>query len=1361
MSSTLASSLSAEYASILASEGKKKASDLKTYTEAAIAKLKEHSSNADPFSNEEVASILVEPLILAVKVTKTAKVLTSSLALICRLISQIIFPAEQLTRLLDSLLEAIAGQQECLSIDNALRIIQIAMGIILNYPEAHSEGLRKSFDICIRFVSLNDLQEGKRKPNSCSSDVLNAASVTLRQIAMTSVVKLRELGCISTGDEEEVKGNAHILDVQRIFSDLSAKILREKTCFLQISSLNDNHCLEMVESMLAGGNASILTQIPALTHELERNLFPAIVRKFAEKQNYSVYLSILRIMKVALLDFSGSFPTTCQVIFELMLKDLREFSQEWQSILCLEVLKSLCAEENDTFIMSCLETTQSTKNLSEFCLILHGIFKAQEECTLTNGPENESLVLSGESSKNKLKNFDQLEKNAAFSFNALYQARLAFEIFSSLIERLFYGEFLEEVTVEEGNSFPEIQFDSIDFRVPKLKCKSLIKESLNPIVLVKLSENFKAIFPLLFEKYRFDASGFKLLNRLLYHSLAWSIFYGAEELFCACYQVTKASNSAVITRQLIVQFAIYYYANHSFDWYPILQICLAYPTETEPIFDLTDKMSLVTVENFVASLALLSFDVTFSGSDVNMNSCKFLLLKIQEIFYKLMEKFSEEEDWVSVFKAFLLHLAGLSFSKDDKIRIKAMNCFEDIVKFYSTHITVVKQRYQIELIAAIQKILESSNGFVRLVCYDTLLTILQSLGPKSNLTFAWPQILKVLNDAHSTIENASGIGVEQVKKKAFESLQLIFADLLPVIPHEHNLAVLGLIQGFIGQQSDLNMSLTAVEGLWKFSDHLIECGKHSDWMIALRAFHDAGLEARNEIRNAATQSLFRCVSTKSQLISSSLWNLIFDEVFFSLLQETLQQHHVEALVFAIQGLSGVIFSLFEHFISKFDNFFAYLKKFGRKLIELFDQDFGEKDEISLAACKGFKLVLTAANKSVHKNEHWEEWKFYFDLWASLGADKSKNKIYSQAVLTQYVTCFGYWHNSLLKSSPCYSIELLEESLAALYNALCFPLLEFDAVNDVQILSILQSSTLDQIKKNLDLASIPGSIDSLCMFWGKIVLLPLERAQQKDSRLPAGIALSSHALNSILPSSLSLWKIREETVGNVLLLLFQAFDLAAAKSQTSVYPLSQLGKQILLVLQETIAKIVGEEGCEMPISDALFEVVAKVIVGIIRSSIDYAGEECSLLPNYVEFIQFLSSTNIITFLPMIFGQAIMKSLFELSLLIRQRECLSFEAIQVFFFYASSMEWIMEMLNNRIAHSLGEFLDHLKLCGKVPMLNVKYGEITALLGGFVERGFDLQPFSMLLKGILVESSRQQGKQYSSIWKLVQRAVLLQTK
>ena len=115
---------------------------------------------------------------------KQSRLFSESLTCISCLIPQTIYPRSALTQTIQALHSNL--REAAFLPENALRIIQISMEIILNYPSVTRENLNLCFSICITFIRQQPV-----KSKNYSFDVLNAASVTLRQLAMTTVTKLR------------------------------------------------------------------------------------------------------------------------------------------------------------------------------------------------------------------------------------------------------------------------------------------------------------------------------------------------------------------------------------------------------------------------------------------------------------------------------------------------------------------------------------------------------------------------------------------------------------------------------------------------------------------------------------------------------------------------------------------------------------------------------------------------------------------------------------------------------------------------------------------------------------------------------------------------------------------------------------------------------------------------------------------------------------------------------------------------------------------------------------------------------------------------------------------------------------------
>jgi hypothetical protein len=125
---------------------------------------------------------------------------------------------------------------------------------------------------------------------------------------------------------------------------------------------------------------------------------------------------------------------------------------------------------------------------------------------------------------------------------------------------------------------------------------------------------------------------------------------------------------------------------------------------------------------------------------------------------------------------------------------------------------------------------------------------------------------------------------------AFFCMKLIVDDFLESLQLEVIKSVVTCLSMFSAQLSDVNISLTSVEMLWKVTDFIMtttrEVGDEATTTavldVMLRKLLYLALDQRPEIRNCATNTLFSAIVTNAPLLSPIQWKRAFDDVIFPL-----------------------------------------------------------------------------------------------------------------------------------------------------------------------------------------------------------------------------------------------------------------------------------------------------------------------------------------------------------------------------------------------------------------------------------------------------------------------------------------------
>ena len=171
------------------------------------------------------------------------------------------------------------------------------------------------------------------------------------------------------------------------------------------------------------------------------------------------------------------------------------------------------------------------------------------------------------------------------------------------------------------------------------------------------------------------------------------------------------------------------------------------------------------------------------------------------------------------------------------------------------------------------------------------------------LTAGWPLLITVIGSLRPQ-------HTEAVVKTAFQALQLVLTDFLPLAPHNCPPLAVHTAAKFGSQTQDLNISLTAVGLLWNLSDYfyqnqdslktaiiaepkiLPDLPGYKEmsvfdklWMCLFSRLGDLCLDPRPATRKSAGQTLFSTIAAHGSLLAVSTWQAVLWQVLFPLLDK--------------------------------------------------------------------------------------------------------------------------------------------------------------------------------------------------------------------------------------------------------------------------------------------------------------------------------------------------------------------------------------------------------------------------------------------------------------------------------------------
>ncbi|XP_075525556.1 mon2 homolog, regulator of endosome-to-Golgi trafficking isoform X1 [Dermacentor variabilis] len=290
-----------------------------------------------------------------------------------------------------------------------------------------------------------------------------------------------------------------------------------------------------------------------------------------------------------------------------------------------------------------------------------------------------------------------------------------------------------------------------------------------------------------------------------------------------------------------------------------------------------------------------------------------------------------------------------------------------------------RRSLQVLLLAPLVE-MASAHPDIRQKQLDCTLSLLHSNG--ETLTHGWPQVLTIIG----AISESHG---EALIRSAFQCLQLVVADFLPVMPRACLQLCVDTAARFGSQNQELNVSLTAVGLLWHMADYLYQNAEKLKqeegdwdtlWMCLFQRLGELCVDPRSAVRKSAGQTLFSTINAHGSVLRQETWQAVLWQVLFPLLdrvrtlsgsastekvndmggnilihhsRNTAQKQWAETQVLTLSGVARVFHVKREvlHTLGDFPRAWALLLEF----IE--NSALSKNNEVSLSALKSFQEIL--------------------------------------------------------------------------------------------------------------------------------------------------------------------------------------------------------------------------------------------------------------------------------------------------------------------------------------------------------------------------------------------------------------------
>ncbi|CAN8005010.1 unnamed protein product, partial [Ixodes pacificus] len=282
--------------------------------------------------------------------------------------------------------------------------------------------------------------------------------------------------------------------------------------------------------------------------------------------------------------------------------------------------------------------------------------------------------------------------------------------------------------------------------------------------------------------------------------------------------------------------------------------------------------------------------------------------------------------------------------------------------------------------------MSSAHPDIRQKQLDCTLSLLHSNG--ETLTHGWPQVLTIVGGI------SEGHG-EALIRSAFQCLQLVVADFLPIMPRACLQLCTETAAKFGSQNQELNVSLTAVGLLWHMADYLYQNAEKLKeeqgdwdalWMCLFQRLGELCVDPRSAVRKSAGQTLFSTINAHGGVLRQETWQAVLWQVLFPLLdrvrtlsgsastekvndmggnilihhsRNTAQKQWAETQVLTLSGVARVFHVKRQvlHTLGDFPRAWALLLEF----IE--NSALSKNNEVSLSALKSFQEILHLSRPS--------------------------------------------------------------------------------------------------------------------------------------------------------------------------------------------------------------------------------------------------------------------------------------------------------------------------------------------------------------------------------------------------------------
>ncbi|KAG1875783.1 hypothetical protein F4604DRAFT_1903720 [Suillus subluteus] len=238
-------------------------------------------------------------------------------------------------------------------VDIQLRILQILVSLITNFPSIHGELLGEALLLCFK------LQDSR------IAVVSSTAAATLRQLVMFIFGKMvnedrqESNGTPDLSEAALPDGSTKVLgpcakDAFSVFEDLCLLAISEKLNFLKLDYLHKTFALELIESVLTSYH-ELFRKHTELLMLLQHYLCPLILKSLSDRHVFPLTLRCTRVVFLILTKFSFELEAEVEALLMILIRMVSEDFDTlnpdhsvsrpiWTRVLAMEIMRGVCSD---------------------------------------------------------------------------------------------------------------------------------------------------------------------------------------------------------------------------------------------------------------------------------------------------------------------------------------------------------------------------------------------------------------------------------------------------------------------------------------------------------------------------------------------------------------------------------------------------------------------------------------------------------------------------------------------------------------------------------------------------------------------------------------------------------------------------------------------------------------------------------------------------------------------------------------------------------------------------------------------------------------------------------------------------------